>query len=134
MEKQRCPEKFLLKFPAYYRTLPCNCPKEGTLYDYEEFEAYRACIEEQITSKDFMSYYEKGEEVDVNNASSYSISLFTDVLKLRQVIKSKRYKSIAKGIVKKQNGPSKKSETTTHVDWWLFRDAKPIIDFKVIKI
>lgn len=134
MGKQKCKEKYLKKFPAYYRTLPCNCPREGSLYEYSEFIAYRACLGIQVSEEDFLSYYELGDIDKDWDASRYSVSLFTETTRIKGLLKSSRYHSAAKGIVKHKNGPIRKSEKSGHVDWWLYEDANPVNDFEVIRI
>ena len=134
------------KFPAYFANF------EIPIWAREqELEVFRACATGKVDEESFLNSYEEngfsicagGKEDD---ASQYSLSTYT---KFRDV---KRFMTIdsrfgiphviAKGITvpihgicletkewKKKQGIKYKG---SHVDWWLYENAQPWIEFEVV--
>ncbi len=124
-------------FPDYFKNfeLPADVKEE-------KLQAYRACKTQKCDKESFASTYEekKGNfsDEELKNPSTYSLSLFWKAKDIRRftVIDSeyeKPYK-IAIGHTEPCCGVVKKSSSkkSSHIDWWLYVNAKPYLHFKII--
>ena len=126
--------------------LPPNIPPA-------EFPVYRLCLDGILNRDAFLSTYEltvlnkrpKGAnwEEDLKDPGTYSTSCDTNLKGLKNNLKVlKRYHPspiIVHGIARSAYGPLQKSadrtgERTSHVDWWLYKDADPSGDFSEIEV
>lgn len=112
-------------------------------WKYEDMVAYRAIEIDRtndvniITRGSFASHAEKYPIFKNCCISYYSCSCFLtrkdleNVKKLRDNLDNGKMK-LAKGILKYKNGPIKIKEQNNHIDWFLFKEANPMDDFKLI--
>lgn len=134
------------KFPSYFSNF--DMP---SLAREQRLEVYRACPTGKVDEKSFLnSYEENGRQISVNgdiaDPQEYSLSSYT---KFRDVKRFMTMDSrfgvpfvIAKGITEPIHGVCletkewKKSMGIrykgSHVDWWLYANAKPYEAFEVI--
>ena len=134
------------KFPSYFEnfTMP-EWARE------QELEVYRACATGKVDRESFLNSYEEngfhisldGDESDPQEYSLSTYIKFRDVKRFMTM--DSRYGVafvIAKGITKpihgicletkewkKKQGQKYKG---SHVDWWLYEDAEPWIEFKEV--
>lgn len=135
------------KFPSYFENFVMpEWARE------QELEVYRACATGKPDKESFMnSYEEKGCHIsadgEIDDPQQYSLSTYT---KFRDV---KRFMSmdsrygipfvIAKGITNPIHGICLETKEWrknqgikykgSHVDWWLYEDTEPWIEFKEVK-
>lgn len=128
-------------FPDYFQRfkLPDGAREES-------IRVYRACRSGKCDKSSFLpSFEEKGcvldPLVDVSDPGQYSLSTFekpTDVKRFAGVISDMKVPyQIAvgetnpiHGLVQRTKERTKKR--TSHVDWWLYKDASPYDEFKMI--
>lgn len=114
---------------------------DGTLFQYDKFYAYRGIIREAqdctpVNKDDMKSYFDmgitpRGVASDPSNPSLYSVSLFRNFEDLKNIFKFPRpRKKVALGCVYAEGGPQKSSDSSSHVDWWLFEN----VDFSSFEI
>ena len=141
------------KFPDYF----CNfeLPVE---FDDDEFIVYRACRTCNVDKESFLNSYEEAgcavSERHKNNPSSYSMSVYSepkDVLRFTEADRRFHQSSnekfprpwkAAQGMTNCECGPHKRSlscigrdgrpKKTSHVDWWLYENAEPWLNFTII--
>lgn len=133
------------KFPDYF----CNFELPTDL-DEDEFVVYRACITGVADEQSFLNSYEEAgrrvPESERHNPSAYSLSVYKKPKEIaRFVSNDRRMKypwNIATGKTNPIHGVHKETKyrlgrdgrkrKTSHVDWWLYEDSQPWIDFTVI--
>ncbi len=129
-------------FPDYFDRF--NLP-EGA--KPEKIEVYRACKTQKCDKESFTpSFEEKGFEYhqddDPSDPSLYSLSTAEKIKDIQRFVRidseyKKPYK-IAKGITSEECGFVQRTKERTsnkrssHVDWWLFKDAQPYKFFEII--
>ena len=134
------------KFPSYFENFTIPEWARG-----QELEVYRACATGKVDQASFLNSYEENGfcisvDGDVSDPQEYSLSTY---IKFRDVKRFMTMDSrygvpfvIAKGITKpihgicletkewrKKQGQKYKG---SHVDWWLYEDAEPWIEFKEV--
>lgn len=131
-------------FPDYFERY--NIPPEMA-YN-EEIEVYRACKTNKLEKESFLPTYEENgyrfiEEKDEYDPSTFSLSVYEkprDVKRFAITNSDIRppYK-IAKGITLFIYGKllrtkeyKKNYRKSSHIDWWLYKDAKPYESFELI--
>ncbi len=131
------------KFPAVLRD-KLNAKEfdfpEGTQFIYESFQAYRLISREEdddtpLNRNDMRSYHDLGRVprggTKSHPACIYSVSLFREYDDIVNALKLPRpRKKFAQGFVFAEGGPQCCSETTSHVDWWLYEDVD-LSNFKI---
>lgn len=138
-----------MSFPDYF---PENfeaeiLPKDA---EYDSLEVFRILINGRLDTQAFESTY-KGvldgsvkRKVDLSDSGTYSTSCFydrEDVDYLLEMTFKKNHPAakIAKGVTEASCGPhqiTKKrdpSVTTSHVDWWIYKDVEPQNYFKEVQ-
>ena len=125
------------KFPVAFRNKlishEISLP-EKTQFNYSKFLAFRGISREKddmtpVNREDMRSYYEEGRtprgiKCDASMPCWYSVSLFRDYNELKNAMKFPRpRKKVAQGYVYCEGGPQFSSDTSSHVDWWLYEDA-----------
>lgn len=135
------------KFPSYFENF--EMPKWARK---QELEVYRACATGKADEQSFLnSYEENGFQIsaggEIDNPQEYSLSVY---LKFRDVKRFMAMDSrfgvpfvIAKGITKPVHGICLETKEWkrnlgikykgSHVDWWLYKNAKPYREFEVMK-
>ena len=100
---------------------------------FEEVECYRV-LRKGLTNESFLSSYEEHllgirvfKDIDLNNPSIYSTSVYSDYMQVKKLKKSMARRDIqnlqiGKGITLKEYGKILKSDNSSHIDWWLFKD------------
>ena len=134
------------KFPSYFEnfTMP-EWARE------QELEVYRACATGKVDHASFLNSYEEnnfrirsgGSESDPQEYSLSTYTKFKDVKRFMSI--DSRYGVpfvIAKGITKPIHGICLETKEWkrkqglkyrgSHVDWWLYEDATPWIEFKEV--
>ena len=127
------------EFPPYFAnfSLP-SAAKE------QEIEVYRACVTRRIDQNSFLnSYEENGNQVvsggDVNDPQQYCLSTYWKLKDVKRfVVIDSSYNPpfvLAKGHTTITDGVSCKTAEwkrckSSHVDWWLYINAKPWLAFK----
>ncbi|WNY25245.1 hypothetical protein [Methanolapillus millepedarum] len=137
-------ENYYLRFPSILkgalieRTVTFG---DDVQFRYEPILAYRVIKREHgnemsVHRSDFKSKVEilkeerRGGNVDENNISHYSCSLFQDLEILKTVMRLPGpSRKIIQGFVTDSYGPCLMSDS--HVDWWLFEQADPSFEFEV---
>lgn len=128
-------EHKISKFPDYF---PDGCPpKDATS---EEIEVYRTCENSnQVTSDDFISYYNIDPEKYKNVINAYGLSVMLkkeDCVKLMKMPgMKKKFKSIAKGKTYSSMGVVKRTPNKnykSHCTWWLCEGSKPEEVFEIV--
>lgn len=137
----RTEEKLSKLFPDYFDKF--DLP-EGA--HEEKIVVYRACKTGQCDSESFLPSFEENgcqylEGDDPKDPSVYSLSTFEKPNDIKRFAKftseyGKPYK-IAVGETNPQFGlvqrtKERKKKAKSHVDWWLYRDAKPYEAFTII--
>jgi hypothetical protein len=141
------------KFPDYFKNF--ELPKE---FDTDEFVVYRACKTCNVDRESFLNSYEEAgymvSDTHKNNPSTYSMSVYSnpkDVLRFTRIDRRFHQSSdnkfprpwkAAQGMTSSECGPHKRSSSyvgkdgrpkkTSHVDWWLYKSAKPWLNFTII--
>lgn len=123
-----------LKFPSYF---PEGCPPDDA--SNEEIEVYRYCISNnEVTSDDFISYYQGNPSKYKNEILAYGLSVLLDydecVKGLKTPALRKKFKGVAKGFTYKDMGVIKRtpnSRSKSHCTWWLYEGVKPESSFKI---
>ena len=122
-------------------------PKEARK---ENKEVYRVIKSGIINRESFLSTYEeidKGlippkKRMECNDPGIYSTSCNIEYSEAEYVLKlfMRHYPKpfIAEGITESTCGPcqltsERKQDNTTHVDWWIYKDARPEGYFKEVK-
>lgn len=125
------------KFPVVLRHKLINSEvvfPDKTMFSYEQFKAFRGILREPedhtpLNVNDMKSYFEEGKKprgskYNENDPSIYSVSLFRRLEDFANVFKfPKPGKKVAHGYVFMEGGPQLCSETSSHVDWWLFENV-----------
>ena len=133
-------------FPEYFQNF-----KMPQWAREQSLEVYRACATGKVDEKSFLnSYEENGFKVSnpdkINNASEYSLSTYTKFKDVKRFMTmDSRYGVpfvIAKGTTNPLHGICLETKEwqrnlgertkTSHVDWWLYKDAKPYLEFQVV--
>lgn len=118
-----------------------------------KFPVYRLCLDGILNREAFLSTYEltllgkrpKGEDWDekLKDPETYSTSCYIKLNELKQSLKTlRRYHPspiIVYGTASSAYGPLQKSKErtgkkTSHVDWWLYKNADPSGDFSEIEV
>ena len=125
------------KFPVAFRNKLINQEivfPDNTEFSYNKFLAFRGICREvddvtPLNRGDMRSYFEEGKVPrgaggNVSNPSLYSVSLFREFIDFKNAMKFPRpRKKVAQGYVCCEGGPQLSSETSSHVDWWLYEDV-----------
>jgi hypothetical protein len=135
-------ERIKRLFPSYFQQF--DLPKEAR---EEEITVYRACKSRKCDKESFTpSFEEQGckyfEGDDPKDPGLYSLSTYEKPKDVKRFVKltteyGKPYK-IAIGTTDPLYGlvqrtrEREKGRKNSHVDWWLYKDAKPYISFKMI--
>lgn len=131
------------KFPTYFANFELP---EGAKED--KILVYRACKTNNIDKESFLPTFEENKfqlpDDDISNPSSYSLSTFENpkdvkrftMFRLNQLTPPCK---IAVGLTEPEHGLVQrtkerfvKKSKTSHVDWWLYEDAEPHKEFKLI--
>ncbi|MBO5468968.1 MAG: hypothetical protein J6A03_04350 [Lachnospiraceae bacterium] len=132
-------------FPDYFNQY--NIPPENARE--ESLEAYRACKTNRLERESFLPSYEENgcqfiEEGEEEDPSTFSLSVYEkprDVRRFAIVNSTIRppYK-IAKGrtypvhgVVLRTREYKQGYKKSSHIDWWLYKDAEPYRDFELIE-
>lgn len=125
------------KFPAYMESIQLpDCAKE------QDIVVYRACRTRKIEKASFLNSYEENgykilnhPDLAENDPQHFSMSTYVKVKELKRFCSTnqKKYQPpylLAKGITKGVCGVSCftrdwKKKRTSHVDWWLYKNATP---------
>lgn len=132
------------KFPAAFRNKLINQEivfPEKTQFNYSKFLAFRGISREEddttpLNREDMRSYYEEGRSprgtgCDATKPCWYSVSLFREYEDFKNAMKFPRpRKKVAQGYIYCEGGPQLCSETSSHVDWWLY-EAVDFSDFSI---
>lgn len=138
-KSSKCIEK---KFPDYFNrfTLPEGAHEESII-------VYRACKSGKCDKVSFTPSFEenymvKNPLIDENDPGNYSLSTYEkpkDVKRFTRMTSdfSVPY-TIAIGITHPRHGLVQRTKERTggkssHVDWWLYKDAAPHEEFKIIE-
>lgn len=114
-------------FPEYF---PKGCPPSEA--EEKEICVFRYCKGVEVTSDDFLSYYQLDSVRYCNNINAYGLSVLNSKdeslkgLKLPAI--KKRFKSIASGITYKYTGvikPTPNNNNPSHCTWWLYKNTEP---------
>lgn len=138
------------KFPSYFNKF--ELPKWAK---EQKIEVFRACRTGKVDRLSFLNSYEENEfrilsEIDDKRflASEYSLSTymkFRDVKRFLTLTSSfKKPYVIAKGITHPDHGVCLKTREwkkiyniktkTSHVDWWLYENARPWEEFMEVDL
>ena len=113
--------------------------------EFAQYKAFRILKHGVLDRTAFISSFEEFKDserkparpLDPRSASTYSTSLFSDFRDAEGLLKCmcRHYPrpSIAEGITEHSCGPCKKSYNSSHIDWWIFKDASPEKFFKVVE-
>lgn len=134
------------KFPDYFRNFEMPQWARG-----QNIEVYRACPTGKADKLSFLSSYEEngyqisvgGDKADPQEYSLSSYIKFRDIKRFMTM--DSRYGipfAIARGYTKPIHGISLETKEWkkmmgikykgSHVDWWLYEDARPYMGFEVI--
>lgn len=129
-------------FPDYFKRFKLP---EGA-HD-ESIEVYRACKSNNCDEISFMpSYEENGYKtvplLEENDPSQYSLSTYENPKHVKRFTMIRpdypEPCKVAIGHTNPIHGPIQRTKERTgnkrnsHVDWWLYKDAKPYLEFKII--
>lgn len=135
-------EKLKKKFPSYFEAFVMPPQARD-----EEITVYRACRSRRLDKDSFLPTFEENNfkclEEKKEDPSTYSLSTYEKPRDVKRfVTMDSCYQKpflIAKGITAPQCGPclrtkeyKEKYKKSSHVDWWLYEDAKPYLEFKLI--
>lgn len=131
------------KFPAYFAnfTMPDGAKPLS-------IAVFRACATGKVDEPSFLNTFEadygantsKVDEKDVSNPSIYSLSVYEKYKDVKRfATMTSKYKvpfTIAKGTTSLICGIMLQSHSkkSSHVDWWLYKKAKPHRFFKVYTV
>lgn len=130
-------------FPDYCERF--GIPPEGA--KEESICVYRACITNKLERESFLVTYEENgfkfdEESDKDNPGTFSLSTFEKPKDVKRFSVAKEgvhppYK-IAVGHTEPKHGLVQRTKErvkrkTSHVDWWLYKDARPYEEFELIE-
>ncbi|SHM76934.1 hypothetical protein SAMN02746066_03240 [Anaerosporobacter mobilis DSM 15930] len=135
-------DKLVRLFPKYFELfqLPDGAKDE-------EIKVFRACKTWKCDRESFTpSFEEMGCDIklckDPTDPGEYSLSTYEKSKDIKRFVNlnsnyGKPYK-IAVGITKKECGKVQRTKErikkkNSHVDWWLYEDAKPCENFKMIE-
>ena len=140
-------EQARAKFPAYFANF--KIPKWAK---EQMLEVYRACATGKADQGSFMNTYEENgfkvcEGAQTDDPQQYSLSVYTKYKDVKRFMTmSSRYgipHTIAKGATNPKHGicletkvwmkMTGKKYRGSHVDWWLYKDAEPWIEFEVME-
>lgn len=141
MSNQNTNKRIEKKFPDYFQRF--NLP-EGARE--ESIRVYRACRNGKCDKDSFMpSFEEKGFVLnplaDATDPGQYSLSTFekpNDVKRFASLISDMKVPyTIAVGETNPRHGLAQRTrertkKKTSHVDWWLYKDATPYEEFELI--
>ena len=136
-------DKLKKKFPTYFPV--DKLPKEAK---EEEIEVFRACFY-GFCSKSFLSYYEewkncksKPKGYNEEYIGTYSMSCYEDIKDLNKMLRVFKIHSkynnlvLSKGKTNIECGITLRAKdikkSGSHVDFWIYENAKPIKYFEVI--
>lgn len=128
-------------FPEYFK----NFALPGEAIE-QEIPVYRACRTHKIEKKSFLNTYEENGFMNspgalLDDPQEYCLSTFAKLRDVKRfVVIDSRYQPpwmLAKGHTTKIDGVSCKTSDwkptkSSHVDWWLYRDAKPWLAFEPV--
>lgn len=131
-------------FPVYMKDIQLP---EGA--KEEEIEVYRVCLTGKVEPDSFLNSYEdaklKIRDLDLNEVGSYSLSCYEDIKDIRKMLKffTKRTPGVPVvaqgltesccGVVQRTIERIKLKSGKSHIDWWLYEDAKPHNYFKEVQ-
>lgn len=114
---------------------------------------YRACATGNTDKESFLNSFEENDFKisaggNYDDPSEYSLSTYTKFRDVKRFMNlTSKYKvpfTIAKGITNPICGPSLETKIwkqalgqkskSSHVDWWIYEDAEPWLNFKVVNI
>lgn len=142
MKEENISNKIEKIFPDYFNRfeLPDGAKEES-------IKVYRACRSGKCDKTSFMSSFEEYGHVlnplaDDTDPGMYSLSTCekpTDIKRFVNVISDMKvpytiaigYTDPRHGLVQRTRERKKKSKNS-HVDWWLYKDARPYEEFKII--
>lgn len=136
-------DKLRKKFPSYFNNFELP---EGA--KEQKIEVFRACKTQKVDSESFLPSFEENNcsycsGDDPSDPGLYSLSTYEkpkDVKRFANTNNKFRppYK-IAKGITEPTCGPSQRTRErkpkskSSHVDWWIYENAKPHQYFELIE-
>ena len=137
-------DKLKEKFPTYF---PVDKLPKGA--KEEEIEVFRAC-KYGFCNKSFLTTYEewkncefKPKSYNEEDISTYSMSCYEDINDLNKMLRVFKIHSKYKNLVLSKGKTNINcgiilrakdiNESGSHVDFWLYENAKPIKYFEVIK-
>lgn len=121
------------KFPVKFRDLPFLCPPEDS--KPQTLKVYRACKNraDELTKEDFLPSDEEGNlKQEPNKPAHFSVSFFGDKKAIKKIVlkyASQRGKHLVYGTIKSRYGFARQSKNSSHIDLWMYQDAKPWLDF-----
>lgn len=137
--EEKSKEKLMELFPDYFRNfvLPDGAHEES-------IKVYRACRSGKCDKASFLPIYEQnGFRVsgDASDPGEYSLSTYEkpNHIKLFATLNSDMkvpykitigYTSPQYGLV--QRTSERKARSRLHIDWWLYKEAKPFREFEII--
>ena len=129
-------------FPDYYKRfkLPIGAHEES-------IKVYRACRSGKCDKDSFLTTFEENgflvvDGVDTTDPSNYSMSTYENPKDVKRFAKLNSdmqvpyriaigYTNPIHGLVQRAREKNKKSKSS-HVDWWLYKNATPWIEFNLI--
>lgn len=135
--------EYIQKFPAVLRNAlekeVCRLP--ATIeFEYEPTKVFRGVVideeKKKIDKTDFRSQIERGTTEDVSALENYSCSVFRNVNELKNALhlpRKRNRKRIAEGDTISEYGARICSDSTSHIDWFLYEDADPSDKFIVLE-
>ncbi|MEG1878039.1 MAG: hypothetical protein RR211_00245 [Pseudoflavonifractor sp.] len=131
------------RFPAYFINFDYELPKEAS---QQSITVYRACKTGKVEQNSFIPSYEEDgcmiSDEHRKDPSYYSLSTYEKPRDVRRfVVIDSKYQppyALSKGVTDPSCGPSAETrkwkngcnKKSSHVDWWLYRDATPWTYFK----
>lgn len=102
----------------------------------EDIFVYRLVVNSnRVTADDFLCTYEVDKKngrvrKDLLNCDKYygvsTYEEYDDLISMtRKITAFKKFKGVACGITKKEDGLTRRSDKDSHVTWWLFKEAAP---------
>ena len=121
------------KYPDFF---PDNCPPMDS--NVTKQKLFRFCKSKNISSDDFVSYYEANPEKFKGNILSYGLSVMKsrdDCIKAyKKFPYMHKFKTIAVGETNESRGCWKNTpnkSNPTHVTWWVCEGVNPVSFFQL---
>ena len=113
--------------------------------EFRAYHAYRILKMGTLDRNAFISSFEEFKDntykprgFNIRSPETFSTSVLSDLQDAKNLLKfmcrHHPHPLIAEGFTEPSCGPCKKSYNSTHINWWLFKNAHPEYFFKVVEL